>query len=262
MAALLFSHGATAADVVASRPWRFQVFADKLPAVNGVVRRNSDVYLTQALGDGQGRVVRLRGGVIDIIADDLQQPRGLLVKKQSLYVAEQVVDGHVLEISLLNRNRRVIENLFNPEHLAKLPGGDVIATESGINGRVVRLLSNGNVEVVTAGLNSPQGLSVARDGTIYIGESGTGRVLAYKDGALDVVIDDLDELGQIEVTPDQSLWITENGNPGRLLRLKDGALETVLTNLKDPRGIAIMENGAVLVVEQGRERVLLVEPRP
>ncbi|HYM48452.1 MAG TPA: hypothetical protein VES91_08210, partial [Burkholderiaceae bacterium] len=94
------------------------------------------------------------------------------------------------------------------------------------------------------------------------GESGTGRVRAFKDGVLDVVIDDLDELGQIQAALDGTLWISEQGSLGRLLRLKDGALETVLSGLKDPRGIALMENGAVLVAEQGRARILLVEPRP
>jgi hypothetical protein len=259
---LLVAPRVIAGEVQASRPWRYSVYADKLPGIDDIARRNSDVYVTQDQANGGGRVLRLRGATPEIVADELLHPRGLLLKKQLLYVTEQAEAGRVTEINLLNRRRRVIESLANPEHLAKLPDGDILVTESSVNGRLVRLLANGSVEVVTGGLNNPEGLSVGHDGTVFIGESGTGRVLAYKDGALDVVVDDLDELGQIEATPDGALWISEDGNPGRLLRLKDGALETVLTNLKDPRGIAALDGGAVLVVEHGRARVLLVEPRP
>jgi hypothetical protein len=267
LTAMLFPvqvYAAGSADVQSARPWRYRVFADKLPAVDGiVVRRDGGVYATQGLTERKGRVVYLHGGRVEVIANNLERPSGLLISKYLLYVAEQIDNGRVTEISLLNNNnRRVVENLSNPQHIARLPDGDLVVTENGVSGRLVRLLSNGAIEVVTSGLNSPEGLSVARDGTIYIGESGTGRVLAFKDGVLDVVIDDLDELGQIEAALDGTLWISEQGSLGRLLRLKDGALETVLSGLKDPRGIALMENGAVLVAEQGRARILLVEPRP
>jgi sugar lactone lactonase YvrE len=260
---LLYSYAAAATDVTAGRPWRFRTFADKLPVVDDIaVRRDGSVYATQALAEGNGRVVRLHAGRAEVIANGLEQPRGLLVKADSLLVTEQLDAGRVVEISLIGKGRRAIENLYNPEHLAKLLDGDVAVVENGVNGRLMRLLGNGTVEVITAGLNSPEGLAVGRDGTIFIGESGTGRVLSFKDGTLNVVIDDLDELGQIEVGPDEALWITEKGKLGRLLRLKDGALETVLTGLSEPRGIAITESGAILVAERGRERILLVEPRP
>lgn len=252
----------SATDIQPGSGWRFRVYADNLPgADNIIVRRDGNVYATQSLA-GKGRVVRfLRGGQTDLIVGGLESPRGLLIKKNFLYVTEQVDGGRILEIDLTENRRRVIENLSNPEHIEKLPDGDLIVTENGIHGRLVRISAKNTVEVVTAGLNDPEGLAVGSDGTIYIGENGTGRVLAFKDGAMDVVIDDLDELGQIEFAADGALWLTEKGAPGRLLRLKDGALETVLSGLKDPRGIALLENNGVLVCEKGRARVLLVEPK-
>jgi hypothetical protein len=259
--ALLYSYAAAATDVQASRPWRFRVFADKLPVVDDIAVRDGSLYMTQTLADGSGRIVRLHAGRTEVVVNGLARPRGLLVKANSLFVTEQVDEGRVVELSLIGKQRRAIPNLSNPEHIARLLDGDLAVTENGVNGRLMRLLANGAVEVITAGLNSPEGLSVGRDGTIFIGESGTGRVLSFKEGVLGVVIDDLDELGQIEAAPDDSLWITEKGSTGRLLRLKDGALEIVLTGLKEPRGIAITENGAILVAEQGRERILLVEPK-
>lgn len=263
LAALLLSNIAVADEVQVARPWRYRVFADQLPAVDDiVVYRDGDVYVTLGLEDGDGRVLRLRGGKTQVVASKLDRPRGLALRKHSLYVTEQVSDGRVIEINLADNTRRVIENLSNPGHIVKLPGGDLAVTEEGVSGRLMRLMPNGAIEVITAGLNYPEGLSVARDGTIYVGESGTGRVLAYRQGELNVVVDDLDELGQIEVALDGSLWITEVGTPGRLLHLRDGAIETVLSGLKEPRGIAVMDNGAVLVAERGRSRILLVEPKP
>ncbi|HKQ30883.1 MAG TPA: hypothetical protein VJS66_06325 [Burkholderiales bacterium] len=263
--AVLFTTHAGAnsvSDVHAGRGWRVRVYADNLPKIDNIVsRRDGSVYATQALGDSGGKVVRLRAGQVELVVGNLECPRGLLVKKQHLYVTEKTNGGRVLEINLTDNTRRRIENVFNPEHIEKLPGGDLIVTENGVNGRLVRITNKNLVEVVTAGLNDPEGLAVGQDGTIYIGENGIGRVLAFKDGALDVVIDDLDELGQIEAGADGTLWITEKGAPGRLLHLKDGTLETVLTGLKDPRGVALMDNGAVLVSESGRARILLAEPK-
>jgi DNA-binding beta-propeller fold protein YncE len=253
----------TAHDIQVGRGWRFRVYADNLPKVDNVlVHKDGSVYATLAQGDNNGKVVRLRNGQVEVVAANLDTPRGLMVRKEKLFVTDRVEGGRLLEIDLKDNKRRVIENISNPEHIEKLPNGDLVVTENGVHGRLVRMTRKGAVEVVTAGLNDPEGLAVGHDGTIYIGENGTGRVLAFKDGEMDVVIDDLDELGQIETTPDGVLWITERGTPGRLLRLKDGALETVLNGLKDPRGVALAENGGVLVSEYGRARLLLVEPKP
>ncbi len=244
------------------KSWRFRVFTEKLTAVDDLATgRDGRVYATQAL-DGDGRVVRLREGYVEVVVRGLEHPRGVAVRKNSLYVTEQVNEGSVIEVNLTDGKRRVFEGLHSPEHIALLPDGELAVTENGVNGRLVRLLANGTVEVITAGINNPEGLSVGSDGTIFVGESGTGRILAWKHGVLDVAIDDIDEPGQIEAAPDGALWITERANPGRLLRFKDGALETVLSGLIDPRGIALTENGAVLVAEQGRGRVLMVEPKP
>ena len=157
---------ATAADIQTGHGWRYRVFAENLPKVDGVVvRRDGSVFATQCLGDGAGRVVRLRGGQPESIASNLERPRGLLVKKQSLYVTEQISGGRMLEISLIDGSRRTIDNLANPEHVRKLPDGDLIVTENGLNGRLVRITSKELVEVVTAGLNDPEGLAVGADGT-------------------------------------------------------------------------------------------------
>ncbi len=265
--AVLFLSFAALADtqgVQAGKSWRYRVAIEKLPEVDDLsIGSDGSVYATQTLADGKGRVIRLRsGGHFDVIIGGLEHPGGILVKENYLYVTEQVNEGHVIRVRLGNGKRRVYEGLHHPEHIAKLPDGDLVVTEDILNGRLTRLSANGAIEVITSGFNGAQGLSVAHDGTIFIGETGTGRVLSYINGVLNVVVDDLEAPGQIECAPDGALWVTEDSKSGRLLRLKNGVLETVLSGLANPQGIALGENGMVFVAEKGRSRVLIVEPKP
>jgi len=243
--------------------WRYRVVAEKLPEVDDLaVGADGSLYATQHPADAKGRVVRVRNGRIDTIVDELDQPGGVLVIGHHLYVTEKINEGRLIKLNLKDGHRRVYGGLNNPEHIAWLSGSDVLVSEDVLSGRVTRVSRDGATEVIASGFNSIEGLSVARDGTIFIGESGTGRVLTFKDGVLNVVVDDLDSLGQIECAADGSVWITEDSSSGRLLRLKDGVLETVMSGLVSPQGIALGENGAVFVVEGGRSRILNVEPKP
>jgi sugar lactone lactonase YvrE len=112
------------------------------------------------------------------------------------------------------------------------------------------------------GLNRPEGIAVAKDGTIYVAETATGRVLAYKSGDVRTVVNDLEEPDQVELAPDGALWITEDTKSGRLMRYKDGSLAVVLSGLRNPQGIAFLNHGTVLVAEQGRGRILAVMSAP
>lgn len=250
-------------DVKSGKGWRYRVVAENLPEVDDLdVGSDASLYATQVLAGGKGRVIRLRNGQPEVVIGGLEHPGGILLHGRYVYVTEQVNEGRVIKLHLGDGRRRVFEGLRNPEHLALLPDGDILVTEDILNGRITRLSGNGATEVITSGLNGLEGLAVARDGTVFIGESNIGRVLAYKNGVINVVVDDLVAPGQIECTPDGALWITENAESGRLLRLKDDSFETVLSGLSDPRGIALAETGAVYVAERGRGRILVVEPKP
>lgn len=243
--------------------WRYRVAIEKLPDVDDLsIGPDGVVYATQELADSKGRVIRLRNGQAEVVLDGLERPGGIYVKRQGLYVSEQLPEGRVIKFSFKDGHRRVSEGLRNPEHINALPEGDIVVTEDNLYGRLIRLSGNGTNEVITSGFNDVNGLSVARDGTIYIGESGTGRVLSFSNGVLNVVVDDLDALGQIDCASDGTIWITENSESGRLLRFKDGVLETVLSGLSNPQGVAAHESGAVFIAERGRSRILMAEPKP
>ncbi len=144
-----------------------------------------------------------------------------------------------------------------------LSDGDLVVSEDNINGRLLRVRRDGAkaVEVILGGLNRPEGLVVKPDGAVIFAETATGRVLSYKNGEVNVVVDDLDEPDQVEIAPDGSLWITEDTRDGRLLRLKEGALETVLSGLRSPQGMAFGSDGSVWLAERGHRRVLVIQAK-
>jgi sugar lactone lactonase YvrE len=264
LAALLFTFAAPATDspgVSAVRGWRFTVYHDKLPGIDNLVKAEGALYATRFGANGPGQVIKIVKGQVEVLIDGLNNPNGLEVHGRWLYVTEEVAEGRVIERDLCSGKQRELTTLNYPEGVGLLGDGDLAVAEDSINGRLMRVLRNGVVEIITAGLNRPEGLVVARDGTLIFTEAGMGRVLGWRHGDLNVLVDDLEEPNQIELGPDGALWITEDTASGRLLRYRDGALEAILTGLKSPQGITFAGN-TVLVAEQGRARILAVSEVP
>ncbi len=252
-------HGA----VQPAKGWRLRVYADDIANVdNVVVAADGQVYVTQELSSGNGRIVRVRASGPEVVLGGLHRPDGLLARGRYLYVTEEVPDGRVLRLEVASGSVQELARLNKPEGIEMLADGELIVAEDSVNGRVVRIRRNGAVETMMGGLNRPEGIAVAKDGTIYVAETATGRVLAYRNADVDTVANDLDEPDQIELAPDGALWITEDAEPGRLLRHRNGALQTIVSGLHAPQGIAFLPNGTVLVAEQGRNRILAVQETP
>ncbi len=270
LALLLAAFGPAAAQGPAALPppqpgkgWIMEVYAEGLPAVDNLaLGREGVLYATLERRRPDGRVVRIqqKGRRLTTVLDGLDRPDGLLVADRWLYVAEEVPQGRVIEIDLTSLATRTLAILPKPEGLGLLPDGGLVVSEDRLGGRILRVpRRDGAVEVLTGGLDRPEGLTVARDGTIYFAETGTGRVLRLREGfAVETVVDGLDEPDQVKLAPDGALWISEDARPGRLLRFADGRLETVLSGLQAPQGIAFLPDGTVLVAEQGRARILAV----
>lgn len=245
--------------VVPAKGWRFTVYADGLPLVENVAYSNDGVVYATLEDQGEkGQLVRIRNSRHEVVVSGLNHPDGLIPRGKFLIVTEEALEGRVLEINPATGEKRVLATLTNPEGLALLPDGDLVISEDSVNGRLVRLGQTGRIETILGGLNRPEGLCVAKDGTIYFAETATGRVLAFKDGALRNLVLDLDEPDQIKLAPDGALWITEDNPRGRLLRLKDGALHVILSGLVYPQGMTFLPGGALLLAERGRGRLLHV----
>ena len=255
------SESVTPAEVVAEAGWKYRVVTQNLPGIDNLVMApDGSLYATQELPNGAGKVIRLRRGEVTVVASGFSRPDGLLIRGKFLFITEEIPEGRVLELDLASKKQRVLATLHNPEGIDTLPDGDLVVSEDSINGRLLRVRRDGAkpVEVMLGGLNRPEGLVARPDGAVIFAETATGRVLSYKSGEVNVVVDDLDEPDQVEIAPDGSLWITEDTRDGRLLRLKDGALETVLSGLRSPQGMAFGSDGSVWLAERGRQRLLVI----
>lgn len=241
--------------------WQYRVAIKDLPGIDNLVLDEQDMlYATQELRDGAGKVIRFDHGVRKTVVSGLNRSDGLLLRGRFLYITEEVNDGRVIEFDLTTKKQRVLATLNHPEGIEMLPDGDLVVSEDNRNGhlRRVPLKDGATAEIMLGGLNRPEGIAVAADGTIVFAETATGRVLSYKSGVVDVVLDDLDEPDQVEFAPDGALWITEDVHSGRLLRLKDGQLEPILSGLKSPQGMAFGKDGTVWLAERGRQRILAI----
>ncbi len=248
--------------VVAEADWKFRVAAKNLPGIdNLVIAPDGSLYATQELPNGAGKVIRLHRGEVSVVALGFTRSDGLLLRGKQLFITEEIPEGRVLEFDLTSKKQRVLATLHSPEGIDMLPDGALVVSEDNINGRLLRVSRDGKgvPEVILGGLNRPEGLAAKPDGTVIFAETATGRVLSFRNGEVNVVVDDLDEPDQVEIAPDGSLWITEDVNDGRLLRLKDGALETVLSGLRSPQGMAFGADGSIWLAERGRQRILAIQ---
>jgi sugar lactone lactonase YvrE len=252
---------AAAADAgpVTAAGWKLEVVHENLSGVDNLaLHPDGTLYATRELNRGRGQVVRLRNGRVDTLIGGLNSPDGLRLRGDVLYITEETADGRVLEYDLKTGRQREIARLHNPEGIGFLPDGELVVTEDTVNGRIMRLNAHGVVDVVTGGLSRPEGIVVTPDGTLIFCESITGRVVAWRDGEMNVLMHDLDEPDQIALGADGEIWVTEDTRSGRLLRYQDGLAEITVSGLSEPQGVVPLGPREVLVAEQGRGRILRV----
>lgn len=251
-------------QVVAQAGWEFRVEAQNLSSIdNLVMAEDGSVYATQENPRRTGKVIRLNRGEITTVVSGLSRPDGLLLHGKSLFIVEETNNGRVLEYELSAKKLRTLAVLNYPEGIDMLPDGDLVVSEDTMKGRLLRVRRDGkqSAQVILGELKRPEGLVVGPDGVIVFAETATGRVLSYRNGEVNVVVDDLASPDQVEWAPDGALWITEDVDSGRLLRLKDGTIETILSGLHSPQGMAFDAHGAVWLAERGRQRILVIRPR-
>ena len=173
----------------------------------------------------------------------------------------------------------IADELTNVDSLVVTSGGDFYATlqQQDGGGALVRLepkaddpaflglaavIADGLVRPdgrktrMISGLDRPESVAVDADGTVFVAEAGTGRVLRVSAKGVVATVEDLHKPGRVEVAPDGALWITENVGGGRVLRYHQGWLETIRSGLDHPHGITFDPDGNAFIAERGRERIL------
>ena len=242
---------ALSAELVASTGWDYEVFAYDLDRVDNIaIGRAGELYVSL-----ESRVLRLRGGERLVLVDNLDHPDGLLLRSHFLYITEEGKEGRVIRLDLRDSSQTVLVTLEAAEEFAFLPdGGLAVAQEVG--GRISKVTESGQTEILAEGLRQPEGLAVSADGTIYVAEAKSGRVLAISKTGISVVVEGLNNPDQVEFAPDGSLWITEDAKPGRLLRYTSGRLEVVLVGLMGAQ-VKFAPDGSLWISEDAKPGRLL-----
>lgn len=252
--------GASNADLRAPTGWEYEVFEYDLDLVGNIaIGQDGELYVSLESPSG-GRVLRLHGGERLEVASKLDRPNGLLLRSHFLYITEEVVGGRVIRLDLRDFSQTVLAILEGPEGIDFLADGGLVVAED-LGGRVLRITESGQIEILAEGLLQPEGLAVSADGTIYIAEAKSGRVLAISSAGISVVVAGLNSPNHVAFAPDGSLWISEDGKPGRLLRYTSGGLEVILVGLMGAQGFAFGRNNEVYVAEQAHDRILLLRRR-
>ncbi|HEX9627929.1 MAG TPA: hypothetical protein VGA00_13405 [Acidiferrobacterales bacterium] len=238
--------------------WTMTVVAERLPAVDNIAfTADGTLYATLERKAPDGALVRIESGGGEMVLSGLDRPDGLAARGATLYIAEEVTQGRVIEFSPADGSRRVLARVDGAEGIDFLPDGDLLVSEDRPGGRILRLAADGTLTPIATGLRRPEGLCVDRAGRIFVAETLSGRILEIRERAKPrVVVLGLNQPDQIECGADGSLWITEDARPGRLLRYAGGRLETIADGLDAPQGIALRPDGSVYVAEQGRGRIL------
>ncbi len=246
-----------------AQKWEFEIFASGLTRVDNLAfDENQSLYVSLEETDGQGTIVLIEDNVRSIVAEGLRRPDGLILISDELFITEEVEDGRVMKLNINTAQPEIIAILQKPEGILLLANGDLAITEDlQSGGRLVAVTPDGIVNVLLDNLEKPEGLALANDGTLYLAESGTGRILHVSGSDVSTLIDGLHAPDQIAVATDGSIWITEDRLEGRVLRFSDGQLETIVSGIASPQGIAIEEDGWVYIAEQGLNRIIRLRPR-
>lgn len=153
-----------------------EVVAPGLNAPEGLLFEPSgDLLITE---DGGGRVLRVGRGEPTVLAR-LNKPEGIARHPDGrIFVAESGA-GAIRVIDSDGSTRILADGLNSPDGLAydDRSGSLFVSEDVERSARLLRVDSGGGVVTLLGGLNEGQGITVGRDGDVYVIEQAKGRVL-------------------------------------------------------------------------------------
>lgn len=230
---------------------------------NILMDRTGDMYATLERSRGEGQLVRIRDRRVEVLVEGLHRPDGLASGEGLLFVTEEVKKGRVLSYHLHSGETRVVaQELRMPEGIEVMNDGNLVVSEDRKDGTVLLLSMSGERKTLLQGLNRPEGLCRDRVGVLYIAITADGTIIRLDGKHATVLISGLNEPDQVECAEDGSIWITEDASPGRLLRYQSGRLELIRAMLDYPQGITFGPGTSVYVAEQKKGRILHLWQKP
>jgi hypothetical protein len=145
---------------------------------------------------------------------------------------------------------RVVTHLERPSALAVGPGGQLYLADDGLN-EILQLLPSGRFAViagngtagfsgdggpaVSASLNDPGGLTVARSGTLYVADTGNNRIRAVSPSGI---------ITTVAGTGQPGPWWAPSGTPA------------LKASLESPADVAIGPGRALYIADAGASEIL------
>ena len=202
--------------------------------------------ITEISPDGTTRAV-LPGG--------LNWPMDLTVGYDGrLYIA----DGTYFYASLPDGSLQTVGMLFSPGYPGFLRGvassgpGEFVVTTSG--GQVTRYRPGSNEsDVLADGFDQLYGVAVSPNGVVFA-ELGTGRLLSWSSGGVEVLAADLREPVGVAVDEDGACLVAQAG-AGTVVKVSGSRIETVVADLQRPQGI-LVRNGVLYIVDAGAKKLI------
>jgi sugar lactone lactonase YvrE len=148
------------------------------------------------VADADGnRLVRVLGEEVVEVAAGLKEPVALLLENDTSALVTEVASGTISRVDLRSgRRTEVVSGLHDPRGIARLPDGRVAIVEPG-GGRVVAIdLATGVRTELAHGLplsierqelpeNTPLGIAVDAEGTIYVSCGGDNSIVKIRLGS-------------------------------------------------------------------------------
>lgn len=225
-------------------------------------------------GDGRIRVFQPDTWESSVLADGLDDPKGLDFDGRTLYVTDR---DRVVGVDMEGSTSVLAGPDAFPEaptflnDLVVGPDGTIYVSESGdfeaVDGAVYRIDGSGNVEAVVSHQDSPEiaspnGLTFTPDGHLLIVDLQTGKLLRFADGSLEVVAEGFGGGDGLEFGPDGALYVTDVGN-GRVFRVRFGPEGTDVQQVAEVARAADLgldsERGTLLIPQLEQNTITVLE---
>ncbi|MEO8692700.1 MAG: hypothetical protein ABI658_04235 [Acidimicrobiales bacterium] len=179
----------------------------------------------------------------------------------------QVLGRHITSLDPLTNEQRVVVplggGLLGPDDLAFDRYGNTFVTEPH-DDRVSRVSRDGVVEVWADGLPSANGITMSRDGRLFIDECRPGGRLVEIDAAEPnewrVIVGELGMPNALEMGPDGWLYLPEV-SASRVLAVEpdSGATRVAVDDVFAPSAVKFDHRGRLVVTEAGAGNVTVVD---
>ncbi len=117
---------------------------------------------------------------------------------------------------------------------------------------------------LSARIRGPEGVLVHPNGRIYVAGAWSGNVVAYKDGKVVGILEDLSSPHDLELDPRGDIWLADAGNDRMLLLTPEleikGQWSGAPFNFNGVRYQDVLPDGTVIAADKNNHQVKVISP--